>query len=57
MSDIIAGDINPLTPPCPVCGSATELAQDIHKAVAKVTDIFRCKSCKVEYPVPRKRTL
>jgi hypothetical protein len=26
----------------------------MHKAVAKVTDVFRCKRCHVEYPVARK---
>jgi len=54
MSDVSIAETNPApTPPCPVCGWETALA-DMHKAVAKVTDVFRCKRCKVEYPVVRK---
>ncbi len=55
MSDLPLGDVNPVrTPPCPVCGGETALT-NMHKAVAKVTDVFRCKRCGVEYPVARKR--
>jgi hypothetical protein len=55
MSDLYVGNLQPLpTPSCPVCGGETLLA-DVHKAVAKVTDVFRCKRCHVEYPVVRKR--
>jgi hypothetical protein len=54
MTDVSIGDLNPApTPPCPVCGGETVLA-DVPKAVAKVTDVFRCKRCSVEYPVARK---
>jgi len=54
MSDLSIGDLIPKpTPPCPVCGGETILAE-VHKAVAKVTDVFRCKRCDVEYPVARK---
>jgi hypothetical protein len=54
MSDLYAGDFIPKpTPPCPVCGGETLLAQ-MHKAVEKMTDVFRCKRCNVEYPVARK---
>ena len=54
MSDLYAGNFIPKpTPPCPVCGGETLLAQ-MHKAVEKVTDVFRCKRCSVEYPVARK---
>lgn len=49
--------IGHLTPPpnplCPVCGGDTVRAE-VSKAVAKVTDVFRCKRCHVEYPVVRK---
>jgi hypothetical protein len=37
-----------------VCGGETHLADDIHKAVAKATNVFRCTRCHVEYPVARK---
>lgn len=54
MSDLSIGDLNPApTPPCPLCGGETFLTQ-MHKAVSKVTDVFRCKRCDVEYPVVRK---
>ena len=54
MTDIHIGDLNlPSTPPCPLCGGETVLTQ-MHKAVAKATDVFRCTQCGVEYPVPRK---
>jgi len=54
MSDLSIGDFIPRpAPPCPVCGGETILT-DMHKAVAKVTDVFRCKRCDVEYPVVRK---
>jgi tRNA(Ile2) C34 agmatinyltransferase TiaS len=54
MSDVSIGDLIPTpTPACPVCGGETVLT-DMHKAVAKVTDVFRCKRCDVEYPVVRK---
>ncbi|MGV3633165.1 MAG: hypothetical protein ACO1NY_02370 [Pseudorhodoplanes sp.] len=54
MSDLSISDFNPApTPPCPVCGGETILT-DMHKAVARVTDVFRCKRCHVEYPVVRK---
>lgn len=54
MSDFSIGDLIPNpTPPCPLCGGETFL-RDMHKAVAKVTDVFRCKACDVEYPVVRK---
>jgi tRNA(Ile2) C34 agmatinyltransferase TiaS len=54
MTSVSIGNLNPpQTPPCPVCGGETALAE-APKAVAKVTDIFRCKRCNVEYPVARK---
>jgi hypothetical protein len=55
MSDIQPSDLIPLpsTPPCPLCGGETFLTQ-MHAAVAKVTDVFRCRKCDVEYPVVRK---
>lgn len=54
MSDLSIGDFVPApTPPCPICGGETILTQ-MHKAVAKVSDVFRCKRCNVEYPVMRK---
>jgi predicted RNA-binding Zn-ribbon protein involved in translation (DUF1610 family) len=54
MTDVSIGDLNPApNPPCPVCGGETVLTE-MHKAVAKVTDVFRCKRCGVEYPVVRK---
>jgi uncharacterized protein YbaR (Trm112 family) len=54
MSDLHTGDFIPKPAPlCPVCGGETLLAQ-MHKAVAKVTDVFRCRKCNVEYPVVRK---
>jgi tRNA(Ile2) C34 agmatinyltransferase TiaS len=43
----------PPTPPCPLCGGEM-IAAPVHAAVAKVTDVFRCKRCNVEYPVARK---
>jgi hypothetical protein len=52
MSDFSIGDLTP-TPACPVCGGETFL-REMHKAVAKVTDVFRCRRCEVEYPVMRK---
>jgi hypothetical protein len=56
MSDVQTGDVSPKpTPPCPVCGGETVL-QNVHKAVAAVTDVFRCKRCDVEYPVARKHS-
>jgi tRNA(Ile2) C34 agmatinyltransferase TiaS len=55
MPDLSIDELNPApTPSCPVCGGETILA-DMHKAVAKVTDVFRCKRCHVEYPVVRKQ--
>jgi hypothetical protein len=55
MSDIHTGDLIPkAAPPCPVCGGET-LLQTVHKAVAAVTDVFRCKHCDVEYPVVKKQ--
>lgn len=57
MSDISVGNLIPApTPPCPVCGGDT-IMQTVHKAVAAVTDVFRCKRCHVEYPVPRKQSV
>lgn len=54
MSDLSIGDLNAApTPRCPVCGGETILT-DTPKPVAKVTDVFRCKRCHVEYPVVRK---
>lgn len=54
MPDLSIDELNPApTPSCPVCGGETILA-DVHKAVAKVTDVFRCTRCHVEYPVVRK---
>ncbi len=54
MTDIPIDDAIPLpTPPCPVCGGETILTE-MHKAVAKVADVFRCKRCDVRYPVMRK---
>jgi hypothetical protein len=54
MSDIQTGDLIPKPyPSCPLCGGETFLAQ-MHKAVEKVMDVFRCRSCDVEYPVVRK---
>jgi uncharacterized protein YbaR (Trm112 family) len=54
MSDLHTGDFIPKPAPlCPVCGGETLPAQ-MHKAVAKVTDVFRCRKCSVEYPVVRK---
>lgn len=53
MSDISIGNVftDPIpTPACPVCGGETIAAQ-MHAAVARVTDVFRCKRCHVEYPV------
>ena len=55
MSEILTGNLIPIpTPPCPVCGGET-IMQQVHKAVAAVTDVFRCKRCDVEYPVVRKQ--
>ncbi len=55
MSDLYVGHLSPPpTPRCPVCGGETHLADDIHKAVAKATNVFRCTRCHVEYPVARK---
>lgn len=54
MSDLQTGEVSPKpTPPCPVCGGETFLTQ-AHRAVAAVTDVFRCKRCGVDYPVTRK---
>jgi hypothetical protein len=54
MSDLSIGNLNAApTPRCPVCGGETILT-DMHKAVAKVTEVFRCTRCHVEYPVARK---
>ncbi len=56
MSDFSIGNVFPdpvPAPPCPVCGGETIAAQ-VHAAVAKVTDVFRCKRCHVEYPVMKK---
>ena len=54
MSDLYADDFIPKpTPHCPLCGGETLLSQ-MHKAVAKATDVFRCRTCNVEYPVVRK---
>ncbi len=53
MSDFSIGELVPKpTPSCPVCGGEMVLA-DMHKAVARVTNVFRCKRCEVEYPVVR----
>lgn len=56
MSDIYVGNIFPEpmpTPPCPVCGGET-VPTHMHAAVARHTDVFRCKRCDVEYPVVKK---
>lgn len=54
MSDIQPNDLLPVpTPNCPLCGGETFLAQ-MHAAVAKVMDVFRCRICGVDYPVVRK---
>ena len=54
MSDIQPNDFLPIpTPNCPLCGGETFLTQ-MHAAVAKVMDVFRCRKCNVEYPVVRK---
>jgi hypothetical protein len=53
MSDFQTGDLIPKAPPCPLCGGETFLRQ-MHNAVAKVIDVFRCKRCDVEYPMVRK---
>lgn len=51
MSDTTPSDFLSLpTPNCPICGGETFLAP-MHKAVEKVTDIFRCRRCGVNYPV------
>lgn len=53
MSDIQPSDLLPIPAPhCPVCGGETFLAP-MHKAVEKVTSVFRCRKCGVEYPVGR----
>lgn|GEM_PF-2326198 len=39
-----------ICPPCPVCGAETVLMRD-HKAVDVVTNVFRCTTCDVQYPV------
>ncbi|MGE3987854.1 hypothetical protein [Pseudorhodoplanes sp.] len=55
MSDIQPVNSNQTpTPSCPLCGGETFMAQ-VHAAVAKMTDVFRCKRCDVEYPVARKQ--
>lgn len=47
MSNVSIGDFTPKPPPpCPVCGGDTALTE-MHKAVAKVTDVFRSKRCGV----------
>lgn len=56
MSDISIGNTfsDPVpAPSCPVCGGEMIAAQT-HAAVAKVTDLFRCTRCQVEYPVVKK---
>jgi hypothetical protein len=54
MSDVQTGTMNPQpTPPCPVCGGETFLSA-MHAAVARVTDVFRCRRCDVTYQVVRK---
>lgn len=40
-------------PRCPVCGAETVLIQK-HKAVAALTNVFRCTECGVQYPVEKK---
>lgn len=53
MTDIQSADLTPPpTPPCPLCGGETVL-RVLHAAVAKVADVFRCKTCGVEYPVSK----
>ncbi len=49
MSDIQQTKI--VTPPCPVCTSATALKQTHKHDHERVLLIFKCKSCAVEYPV------
>jgi hypothetical protein len=44
---------DPAPPPCPLCGGEM-IAAHVHAAVARVSDVFRCKRCHVEYPVTRK---
>lgn len=54
MSDIQPNERLPVPAPnCPLCGGAMFLAP-MHKAVEKVTNVFRCSQCGVEYPVVRK---
>ncbi len=55
MSDIQPNDLVlvPPAPRCPLCGGETLLTQ-MHAAVAKAIDVFRCRQCGVEYPVVRK---
>ncbi len=49
LSDLIATP----SPNCPLCGGDTFLTQ-MHAAVAAVTNVFRCRSCNVEFPVAKK---
>lgn len=51
MSDFQRSDLIPTPAPhCPLCGGETFLTQ-MHKAVAAALNVFRCRSCNVEYPV------
>jgi uncharacterized protein YbaR (Trm112 family) len=52
MSDFQPSDLMP-TPNCPLCGGEMFLTQ-MPKAVAAVTNVFRCRVCNVEYPVVKK---
>jgi hypothetical protein len=54
MSDFQSSDLIPASGPnCPLCGGETFLTQ-MHKAVAAVMNVFRCRACNVEYPVVKK---
>ena len=57
MSDIQPNELHPMpVPKCPLCAGEMFLAP-MHKAVEKVTLVFRCRDCGVEYPVVRKTDL
>ena len=53
-SDLQPSDLIPVSGPnCPLCGGETFVTQ-MHKAVAAVLNVFRCRACNVEYPVVKK---
>jgi hypothetical protein len=54
MSEFQPSELLPLpVPKCPLCGGEMFLAP-MHKAVAKMVNVFRCRVCGVNYPVERK---